>query len=67
MKTEDNLIEWDDVNPNSYSIPLSDWEITNIKCPKCGERLHNNIAVTLTTYPPMHGYKCFKCDFFGYK
>ena len=61
------LINWDDFNPNSYAQLISEWQITNVKCPKCGERLHKNTTVILPTNPPKHQYKCFKCDFVGSK
>lgn len=67
MNDQEVLIEWDDFNPNSYAQPVGEWQITNIKCPKCGERLHKNIAVILTTNPPKSIYSCFECSWRGYK
>lgn len=37
------------------------FEITNIECPKCGEKIYKDVTKVLTTYPPMHRYVCMKC------
>ena len=39
----------------------SDYTLTNILCPKCGEFLYRYDKVVLTTYPPKHRYECLKC------
>lgn len=60
MKT----ISWNDfmqgiANLNENSLPHE--EITNIKCPKCGELVYKMNDTVFTSYPPKHKYKCKKC------
>ena len=40
-------------------------EITDIKCPECGQYIYRRNDVVLTSYPPQFQYEC-KCGWVGY-
>lgn len=45
---------------------LNSKEITNILCPKCGEKLYKLTNLVYTSYPPKYRYVCEKCNWEGY-
>ena len=45
---------------------LNSKEITNILCPKCGEKLYKLTNLVYTSYPPKYRYICEKCNWEGY-
>ena len=60
------MIEWKDFTNNNKEIYYpSNREITEIKCPECGEPLYRRIDIILTSYPPKYRYECGKCNWTG--
>lgn len=41
------------------------YHITEIECPKCGEKLCIDLRIVLTSIPPKHRYYCMKCFWEG--
>lgn len=60
-------MKWEDYKNRKVGemIDSSEWDITNIECPECGKKIYMNIRYILTSYPPQHYFRCFKCDWHG--
>lgn len=41
------------------------YEITDIECPKCGEKIYKDTMMVITTYPPKRRYVCMECFWEG--
>ena len=59
-------MKWEDFKPFTPPV-INGYQLTGIECPKCGEKLHKNIDIILTSLPPKNKYKCFNCKWIGYK
>ena len=46
-------------------VGYQEYEVTQIECPECGENIFKNMSLVLTSYPPQHQYRCFKCGWVG--
>ena len=54
-----DYITWEEYQKRQ--VINTDYTITNILCPECGELLYRYDKMVLTTYPPQHRYECLKC------
>lgn len=55
-------MEWADYQKQrSATIDLSKWQITEIRCPKCGDLIYRDKTIVLTTYPAQYRYECHSC------
>ncbi len=61
-------IEWNDFmnGISNFNIENNNEELTNIRCPKCGEKVYKLNNQIYTSYPPKHKYICKKCGWVGY-
>lgn len=59
------MIEWKDFTEHKELYYPSNREITEIKCPKCGQPLYRRTDIVLTSYPPQYRYECDNCDWTG--
>ena len=64
----DGSMSWDDFknNHNKMYEWLSQYELTNIRCPQCGQLIYKDNSKVLTSLPPQHEYVCKACNWHGY-
>ena len=51
---------------SNFNIENNNEELTNIRCPKCGEKVYKLNNQIYTSYPPKHKYICKRCGWVGY-
>lgn len=60
-------IPWNKFIGGIANLADSNYEQTNIKCPKCEQNLYKRVDVILTSYPPKYRYECKTCGWSGVK
>lgn len=55
-------MKWDEFQ--KYFPDISNKELTEIECPKCGKHIWRRTDIVLTTYPPQYVYEC-ECGWSG--
>lgn len=59
-------MKWEEFKKEySETVTSTNWEETNIECPKCGRKLFKRTDIVLTTYPAQYQYEC-NCGWIGY-
>ena len=60
-------MKWEDFEKqrNLIDISTSNRQITDIECPKCGQKIFVRTDIVLASYPPQHQYEC-DCGWVGY-
>ena len=56
---------WEDFKREKNFQYGTGYKITDIECPKCGEKIYKDTMTVLTTYPPQSRYVCMKCFWEG--
>lgn len=50
---------WEEAKKNRWqNIILSDRELTDVECPKCGRKIYVDMTCILTSNPPQRRYFC---------
>lgn len=57
---------WEEFKGLEIVFP-TDYEQTDIECPKCNEHLRRYTGMVIATYPPKYRYDCPKCGWCGVK
>ena len=58
---ENRTITWEMFIQGIKNLEDNKYELTNIECPKCQEKLYRRTDVVFTSYPPKYKYVCKKC------
>lgn len=56
---------WEDFKIEKNFEYNTGFQITDIECPKCGEKIYMDTTIVLTSIPPKHRYCCMKCFWEG--
>lgn len=57
-------MEWNEFKSLKRIVP-NNLELTDIKCPKCGQYIFRRTDIVLATFPPQHSYVCTNCKWTG--
>ena len=60
-------MKWEDYRKDVYYTMNPVYAITDIECPKCGEKIYMDTSVEYLSNPPQHDFYCFKCGWKGQK
>ena len=56
---------WEEFVKQKRQTINDEWEITDIECPDCGQKIFKNTMIVLATYPPTTAYCCPHCGWRG--
>ena len=68
LMREKRLVSWD--QRNCYKAPnIVRYKLNGIACPKCGNELHDDTSMILTSLPPQIIVRCLYegCNFAGHR
>lgn len=57
-------MKWNNFVNQTRTMPTGK-ELTDIECPKCGEKIYRDTTIVLTSYPEQYGYFCESCGWTG--
>lgn len=60
-------MKWEDYKKGETYTMHPTYAITDIECPKCGEKIYMDTSVVYTSNPPQHDFYCFRCGWKGQK
>lgn len=60
-------MKWEDYRKNVIYTMNPVYTMTDIECPKCGEKIYMDTSVEYLSNPPLHDFYCFKCGWKGQK
>lgn len=60
-------MKWEDYRKGADYTISPVYAITDIECPKCGEKIYMDTSVEYLSNPPQHDFYCFKCGWKGQK
>lgn len=56
---------WKEFKQQKYLEYTTNLKITDIECPKCGNKIYVDTTTVLTSYPPQQRYTCLGCGWTG--
>lgn len=56
---------WEEFVKQKHQTINNEWEITDVECPDCGQKIFKNTMIVLTTYPAQTAYLCPHCGWRG--
>lgn len=60
-------MKWEDYRKGADYTMNPVYAITDIECPKCGEKIYMDTTLEYLSNPPQHDFYCFKCGWKGQK